>query len=292
MKGILLGISMVLPGISGGTTVFILGIYEKLIDEIAKFNFQQVQNFLNLFTFKKEKFFKNIFLLINPYDWAFLIPLFVGFVFAIILFALIAPPFIEKYFIEFYFLVFGLIVVSLYSPFKEMQKNLKTFFLLALSFCINFLFFYGFEGVSIVQREIASLLFLPTGFLVAMTLIIPGISGAYVLILLGLYQTTLETLRDFNFIDISFFLMGIVMGFIIMVRFVQLILKKYFNESLAVILGLILGSLYGLWSFLEKSLGGQIHFETLNGRIFFYLFAPFLIVIGYKFYMDLLKKNW
>ena len=282
---------MVLPGMSGGTMAFILGLYGKIIDELVKFNLQQVKYLLNLFTIKKEKLFKNFSLLISPYDWFFILPLIAGSIFAVVAFIFIAPPFIEKYSLEFYSLVFGLIVVSLYSPFKEMKKNGRTFTLLILSFSINFLCFYLFKESTIVQKELPSFLFLPTGFLVAGTLIIPGISGSYLLILLGLYQTTLENFRDFNIPAIIFFLLGIVAGLVIMVRFIKIGLKKYFNESLAIILGLILGSLYGLWFFLEQSFGNQLHFETEIKLFVLYSFIPFLIVFIYNVFYRFLKKS-
>ncbi len=282
---------MVLPGISGGTMAFILGIYEKLLDEIAKLRFQQVKYLLNLFTLKKEKFFKNFSSFISVYDWSFITPLFVGSIVAIALFVFIAPPLMKEYSVEFYTLIFGLVIASLYSPFKKMKKNSRTFSLLILSFCLHFLCFYIFKESPVVHREITPFLFLPTGFLIATALIIPGVSGSYILILLGLYQTTLEVLKEFNLFAIFFFLLGIILGFFTMVHLIKRLLKKHLDESLAVIIGLILGSLYGVWILLEKSLGNQLYFETDKRLFLLYVMIPVFILIIYKTLYRFVKKT-
>ncbi|MGI9549015.1 MAG: DUF368 domain-containing protein [Bdellovibrionales bacterium] len=269
---------MVLPGISGGTIAFVLGIYEKLLDEIQKIRFKQIKYLLNLVHFNKEERLKNRALLLDSQDWFFIFPLVLGSAFAIGFFVFIIPPFIAKYSLEFYSIIFSLILISLWSPFKKMKKNLKTFSLLFLSFSINFLIFYMFQEFSIVQKQASLALFLPTGFLVASTLLVPGISGSYILILLGLYESLLIVVKDLNLLFLSYFFLGVVLGLITMSHLMKKILQKYLHETLSIILGLILGSLYSFWSFLDVSFQNWSFFQLSNA----WFLMPFLFCINYK----------
>ena len=269
---------MVLPGISGGTIAFVLGIYEKLLDEIQKIRFKQIKYLLNLVHFKKEERLKNFSLLLNSQEWSFIFPLILGSVFAIGFFVFIIPPFIAKYSLEFYSIIFSLILISLWSPFKKMRKNLKTLSLLVISFSINFLIFYMFQEFSIVQKQASLALFLPTGFLVASTLLVPGISGSYILILLGLYESLLIVVKDLNLLFLSYFFLGVVLGLITMSHLMKKILQKYLHETLSIILGLILGSLYSFWSFLDVSFQNWSFFQLSNT----WFLIPFLFCINYK----------
>ena len=138
-KGMFMGLSIALPGISGGTMAFILGIYTKLIDEIAKF---QVRDFKSPQTFFKK------------YDWLFLTPLLIGLICALVLFVFLAPPLITTFRFEFYSLIFGFVLASFYSPLKEVEKTLKTLVLFICFAFLSFGCFYLTETVSFSREQV------------------------------------------------------------------------------------------------------------------------------------------
>ena len=115
LKGVVLGLSSALPGVSGGTVAFILGIYEKIISEVSKIK----TTYIFKFPFNKNH------PLINDFDWRFLISLFSGAVTAIFVFALMASSFIKSAPKAFESLVFFLVLISLYFPLHKYKKNTK-----------------------------------------------------------------------------------------------------------------------------------------------------------------------
>ena len=97
-------------------------------------------------------------------------------------------------------------------------------------------------------------MFIPVGFLIAMALIVPGISGSYLLLIFGLYEKTLLALKQLNVLVIVFFALGVFLGFIATAKWIQKMLKRYWNQSLAVILGLMAGSLYAVYPLNDEDL--------------------------------------
>lgn len=241
-----MGLSIALPGISGGTMAFILGIYTKLIDEIAKL---QVRDFKSPQTFFKK------------YDWLFLTPLLAGLIGALMLFVFLAPPLITAFRFEFYSLVFGFVIASFYSPLKEVDKNLKNLILFICFVLLSFSCFYFTETVSFSREQVPLLWIFPAGALVSLALVVPGLSGSYLLILLGLYHYILTALRDLNVPVVSVFIAGALVGLISMARGMKFFLHRFPSETLSIILGLIAGSLYILWPFSEQ-MGGTAFFSS------------------------------
>ena len=249
LKGFLLGLSMVLPGISGGTLAFIMGIYEKLIEEISALKKTHIKEALMCLSFNKEKIRSYLFTLKEIWDWSFLLPLLIGMGLSIVLFILFAGDWIQTYSFIFYSFVLGLILASLISPFQQMQKNLQTFLFFILSLSFNLVLFTTETESFNIQTNIQNnpLLFVPIGFFVSITLIIPGISGAYLLLVLGLYEKTISALKNLDALIITLFLLGVFFGFILTAKLIKKILTRHWDNSLAIILGLILGSVYSIY---------------------------------------------
>ena len=254
-KGFVLGLSMILPGISGGTMAFVLGIYEKLIQQMAHFKMSYLKNVLLCLSLNRKSMKSNFLILKRAWDWKFLTPLIFGIFLALVLFISLASGWIQENSLIFYSLIFGLILASMISPLQQIKKSFLTLLLFFMSFIFNlFLFIFGKDFFSI-SGELTPLLFLPVGFLISTALIVPGISGSYLLLLLGLYEKTLLALKQLDVLIICFFSLGVFLGFILTAKLIQKMLKNYFNQSLAVILGLIFSSLYAIypldsvWSF-------------------------------------------
>ena len=241
---------MVLPGISGGTLAFIMGIYEKLIEEISAFKSSHIKSAFLCLSFNKKRIKTYFLTLKETWDWAFLFPLSFGMGLAIVLFVRFAGGWIQTYSLIFYSFILGLILASLIPPFQQMQKSFQTFLLFMLSFSSN-LAVFTLDG-SVLHLQASPLLFAPIGFLVAMTLIIPGISGSYLLLVLGLYEKTILALKNLDALIISLFLFGVTLGFVLTAKLIKKILTRWWDRSLAVILGLILASVYSIYPLKHK----------------------------------------
>ena len=281
LKGFVLGLSMVFPGISGGTMAFVMGIYEKLIREISKFQIQHLKKLVLCFSLNKNQIKSNLSFLKNSWDWSFLIPLMVGVLLALIVFIKWADFLIHKYSLEFYSVIFGLILGTVIFTFQRAQKN-KVFFLFFLSsFFLNFILFtVGSEFFS-SSKDSSVFIFLPIGFLVSIALIVPGLSGSYLLLILGLYEQTIGILKNLELFVIFIFIVGMALGFVLTAKLIQKMLEKYFNQSLAIILGLMLGSLYSIYPLETNSLSDIFSFNKNQILFLIYMSAGFLCFMAF-----------
>ena len=286
LRGVVLGVAILLPGVSGGTMAFVLGIYEKLIQELAHFKSSYIKSFLILFSFKKTQVKKHFLILKKAWDWPFLIPLFCGLFFSLVLFVIFVSDGIKEYSLIFYSLIFGLILGSLIPPFRQIKKSFSVLALFLLSLVLNHvLLTYGKEFFQLSAGDLPDFLFIPVGFLIAMALIVPGISGSYLLLILGLYEKTLLALKKGDFMIILCFVLGVFLGFIVTAKGIQKLLKKYWDQSLAIIMGLMAGSLYSLYPLKAKTLPLFEFWDKVNGResreFLLYASIGFLLVLGF-----------
>ena len=259
------------PGISGGTMAFILGIYKKLIDEISLFH---AGDFLS-----PRKILKK-------YDRLFFLPLLAGVFFAFVLFVFLAPPLIKAFPFEFYSFVFGFVLAGLYPPLKAVEKNLRAFALFTGFAVAGFSCFLG-AGEASFPREEASLLWVfSAGALVSSALVVPGLSGSYLLILLGLYQFILKALRDLDIPTVSVFTAGAFLGLLLTARAMRFLLNRFPSESLSAVSGLIAGSLFVLWPF-SVSAGGAGFFASSWGVKLLFL-CWFSLSFGVTLFIGLL----
>ena len=298
LKGFALGLSMVLPGISGGTMAFVMGIYEKLIKEISNLKIKHVKTLILCFSFNKNQLKTNLSILKNSWDWSFLIPLMVGALTALVLFISLAGNFINQYSFEFYSIIFGLILASAIPALQQTQKSLSFFLFLFSSLFLNFvLFAFGSEFISAnselvsPSKEVSTLIFLPVGFLVSMALIVPGISGSYLLLVLGLYEKTLLALKSLDFSIIFIFTIGVILGFLLTAKLIQKMLNKYWNQSLAVIIGLILGSLYSIYPLEKNSFSDLFIFNKSQALFLVYMLAGCSSFLALNFLLSSRQKK-
>lgn len=275
LKGFVLGISMALPGLSGGTMAFILGIYEKLIEEISKAQKQHLNSLLLCLSFKKNQFKKSIVLFGETWDWPFFIPLIFGIVFSVVVFVAFAPIFIEQYSLQFYSIIFGLVLASVIKPFKKIRKTARIFLILFLSFIINVVLFALGTNLSLPAEEFSPFIFLPVGFVISAALIVPGLSGSYLLLIFGLYEKTLLALKQGELFVIFCFLIGAIVGILSTAKVIQHLIKNYFNETIAIILGLILGSLCAVYPLPKESLEEFLSFDIKEQIFLFYSISSF-----------------
>jgi putative membrane protein len=241
LKGIAMGSVDIVPGISGGTMALILKIYQKIIDELRLINFEFFKNIFNLH-------FKKAF---NSIDWKFLLSLFLGIIIAIISLARIISWALENYPVYLFSFFFGLIIISalLLIP----KKNIRP---LAIIFLIlGFIIAWLISSLTPAQSpETYSFIFL-SGALAICAMILPGISGAFILLLIGKYEFMISALKNplasGNISIIIIFILGCLIGLLAFSKFLSFLLKKYYQVTLMLLIGFMLGALNKIWPFKE-----------------------------------------
>ncbi|MDZ7718140.1 MAG: DUF368 domain-containing protein [Balneolaceae bacterium] len=251
IKGFLMGSADIVPGVSGGTMALITGIYDRLIFAIKSADWTAVKTAL---TFQFRKFFEH-------FHWKFFLLLFSGIFLAVIFFTRIVP--LQIYMFTHpeivYGLFFGLIVGSIYLLMSEIEKRERT--------PLNFLYLVagaliGFWVVTLVPADTPEtfwFVFL-SGSVAICAMILPGISGSYLLLIFRKYDYILSQLGTIGTIDtaqallnlVPFFI-GALVGIILFSRLLSWLLKSFHTATLMVLIGFLVGSLYVIWPYQDRT---------------------------------------
>ena len=233
-----MGICDLIPGVSGGTIAFITGIYTRLITAVKSFSPTLLYN-LTTYPFNKNQELKQN---IKNLDLAFLITLFLGIAIAILLGSKIIKFLLDNYFA--YTLAFfaGLILASSKILFNHIQNHKK----LNISFgAIGLLI--GISLAFLIPTNITptiTYIFLG-GFLTISAMFLPGLSGSFILLILGLYEFMINALQDItnNLKTITIFLLGAILGAFTISRIISFLFKKDKCKTIYLLLGLVIGAL-------------------------------------------------
>lgn len=252
-----MGAADAVPGVSGGTIAFISGIYEELLTSISNVN-------ISLFTTLKNKGFKLFWKELNG---NFILALMTGIIISFISFMRLAKYLIEYHPILIWSFFFGLIVASIFFVGKQVAKwNIKT--IIAFIFG-SFIAYYITTLPSLASNDNSFFLFF-AGAIAICAMILPGISGSFILVILGAYKTLSDAFHDFNLKKIALFTGGAVIGLLSFSRILKWLFKHYHNITLALLTGFIFGSLNKIWPWkttlnvLEKSSGKIIPFSDVS----------------------------
>lgn len=238
LKGVAMGAADAVPGVSGGTIAFISGIYEELISTISGVN-------LSLFNTLKNEGIKPFWKQLNG---NFLIALLTGIFISFVSFMRLAKYLIEHHPILIWSFFFGLIVASVYFVGKQITKW-------ELATVISFLFgalaaYYISQLPSMADTDNLFFLFF-AGALAICAMILPGISGAFILVILGAYKTLSDALHDFDIKKVAIFAFGALIGILSFSHVLKWLFKNYHNITLAILTGFIFGSLNKIWPWKE-----------------------------------------
>jgi len=234
LKGMAMGAADVVPGVSGGTIAFISGIYEELITSINNIK-------PSLITIWKEKGFVAFWNMVNG---NFLLALFLGIFISVLSLAKFLSWLLENEPVLLWSFFFGLVLASIVLVGKEIKKwNLATVLIFIVGAAIAY-----FITTLPPNQNVDSLpyLFL-SGALAICAMILPGISGAFILVLLGSYKTILEAVHERNFLMIGTVALGAIFGLLSFARLLKWMFKNFHNATLALLTGFILGSLNKIW---------------------------------------------
>lgn len=237
IKGIVLGVAFVIPGVSGGTLAVLLGIYEELIEAASNF-------YKNMVNFKKY--------------FMYLLPIGLGIIFSVAVFAKLIKFGLEKSPIITILIFLGMIIggiPALVRNVKGTKINLKdmTLMLVGLIIVISMLIFHkSNSNVVLTNMSITGYitLFL-VGAIAAVTMVVPGISGSFTLMLIGYYEPILNLVNDItsfknlgpNLILIFIFILGVFIGIIFISKIIEWCLKHYKRETYYAIIGFVLSSI-------------------------------------------------
>ncbi len=253
LKGVAMGAADVVPGVSGGTIAFISGIYEELLSSIKSLDLQAIKL---LTGFKIAAFWRKI-------NGNFLAILFAGIIFSILSLSRIVLYLLENQPILLWSFFFGLIVASVILVANQVTKwSILPVIALILGTAIA----YYISGIGSIADESASLFYIfLCGAIAICAMILPGISGSFILILMGAYQLVFGTIKNFidsllaielaeafnHFKIILIFIVGCLFGLTSFSRLLSWLFKNHHNTTVALLIGFLIGSLNKVWPWKE-----------------------------------------
>ncbi|MCE9677893.1 DUF368 domain-containing protein [Shewanella sp. AS1] len=234
LKGMAMGAADVVPGVSGGTIAFITGILDTLLDSIRRINPKLLQVI-------RTQGAKAAFMHING---PFLIAVFGGILTSIFTLAKLISYLLEAHPIPIWSFFFGLIIISV----VHMLKQVKGFSVgRLLLFAIGAVFAWGITMLSPIAIEATHLNVFLGGCVAICAMLLPGISGSFILLLLGLYTSVLHAAKSFDIGLLCMFGLGCVVGLLSFSHLLSALLRKYHDATIMFLTGLMLGTLGKIW---------------------------------------------
>lgn len=233
IKGLAMGTADIVPGVSGGTLAFILGIYERLLKALTSFNVAAIRL---LFRGQIKALWQHI-------DGAFLLCLFGGILFAIFSLANLIVYLLEFHPVPLWAFFNGLIIASLPLLVRNIQWNA----LRGILFVLGAVFAMLITTLTPMQTNPSAWLFFIAGFIAICAMILPGISGSFLLLIMGMYAPMTAAVSGLQFGVLILFALGCVTGLMIFSRVLTFALKRAHDAMLALLSGIVLGALFRIW---------------------------------------------
>lgn len=233
VKGIAIGLANIIPGVSGGTIAVIVGIYDELMEAFGAF-------------FSSEGGWKRNLL--------FLLPLIFGVLIGNVAFARLIGFFLAEIPAQTNFFFIGLIVGS--TPYlinKAGQGQFRWYFLIAFALGLGLVLWMGLAERPAASPPLTEITFPALGLMLAVSVIasfamvVPGVSGSFLLLLFGMYSTMQHSFSTLNIPFIAVFVGGHIIGVVLVARLITYLLGRFHGFTYFVILGLVLGSVVSLW---------------------------------------------
>ncbi|MEY8608124.1 DUF368 domain-containing protein [Parabacteroides segnis] len=238
LKGMGMGAADVVPGVSGGTIAFIVGIYEELIDSIKSINGASLKL---LFTGKIAAFWKAI-------NANFLLAIVAGIGISIFSLAKLITWLLVTHPILVWAFFFGLVLASTWFVSKDIKQwNWKSI----LSFIIGAIIAYYITVATPAETPTNLFFIFLCGAIAICAMILPGISGSFILVLLGKYFYIMEAVKTLNIPVMLVFICGAVLGITSFSRVLSYALRRFHDTTIAVLAGFMLGSLNKVWPWKE-----------------------------------------
>lgn len=289
VNGFLIGIANIIPGMSGGTLALVLGIYERLINALRNIGLQTIKRVLGIFTFKKQAI-DTFYTELRRIDFGFLLILGIGAFAAVLVSTKLIVYLLDSQHDATYGFFFGLVLTSILIPVR-MLKGFSWRELAILLVSATFIVFIeemkknaaGSASVTGDSLEVSIgtlAVFFGCGAIAISAMILPGVSGSFLLLAFGVYFPLLSAIKEFmeeipttlggeisqlfvsNFLTLSVFTLGCLSGLLVFTRLLNFLLDSYRNLTISFLIGLMVGSLYGLWPFRGTVKVGDKSYDT------------------------------
>lgn len=234
IRGFFMGSADTIPGVSGGTIALITGIYERLIHAISSIKFGFIRPLLKL----DFKGFKNK--LLEEIDFELFIPLILGIGIAILTLSKVITYLLEYHTAYTFSFFLGLILASAYILYTKLDEiNIKLIILTIIGIVLS----YIFVGLNPIAANHSLIVLFFSGLIAICAMILPGISGSFLLLLLGQYEYMLNSLNSLNITEIVVFIAGALIGILGFSKILNYLLENYESATMAFLIGIMVGTL-------------------------------------------------
>lgn len=276
LQGIVIGIATVIPGVSGGTMALVMGIYEKLLDSVNNIGKDTFKLALNCLMLKKDSL-KDMITHLKEANFAFLLQIALGALIAIVVFSKMISYLLTDYTDPTYGFFLGLIIASSYYPIKMLKKfSLLGLMVVVIGTAVPVYIASSVDSEQKIENAVQKaelkeknkssslseqtkktnkyttkymiMLFL-AGTITITASILPGVSGSFILLLFGLYFDVLKAIYSFDLYTLALLGSGCAIGLFTFSRLFSFLLKKYYDLTVCFLIGLMFGSIYGIWPF-------------------------------------------
>lgn len=277
LRGIFMGSADIIPGVSGGTIALITGIYERLVHGISRINFTFIKPLIKGdFKGFKER-------LIYEIDFELFIPLILGIGIAMVTLAKVISYLLKTQTAYTFSFFLGLILASSYILYTKLDElNIK----LIVTTIIGIILAYIFVGLNpIATNHTLPVLFI-SGVIAICAMILPGISGSFILLLLGQYEYMLNSLNSLNFSEIITFCVGALIGILGFSKLLNYLLENYESITMAFLIGVMIGTLRLPVNMITTAIPGDL-ISWIVCAVLAIIGLAFIIILEGKFnYID------
>lgn len=283
LKGVAMGAADVVPGVSGGTIAFITGILDTLLNSIRRIN-------PSLWHIIKKEGVKGALIHINA---PFLISLFAGILTSIFTLAKLISYLLVFHPIPVWSFFFGLILISVFHMLKQVKGiNIGRIGI----FFVGVIFAYVITVLNPIAMNPSSINIIIAGAIAICAMVLPGISGSFILLLLGLYTPIIGAVKNVDLNIICLFALGAIIGLLTFSHLLSALLRHFHDETLIFLTGLMLGTLGKIWPWKQvlswriNSHGEQVplleqnllpwHYEQITGHASQLFFAVVCMLLG------------
>ena len=251
-KGLAMGAADIVPGVSGGTIAFIAGIYDRLLGAINSINFSVLKTLKN----------EGVTAAWKQIDGAFLLALFLGMVTSIVLLSAPITYLLQNHPVLIWSFFFGLVLASIWLVGKQIKSyNVNN----AILFLAGAILAYWITTLDVLQGSDNLIYIFFSATIAICAMILPGVSGAFILLVLGVYQIVINAIHDRDIKMLAVFGLGCAVGLLSFSRLLKWLLNNKRTQTLAVLTGFLLGSLNKIWPWKNKMGSAPIHIHS-DGR--------------------------
>lgn len=279
VKGAAMGAADVVPGVSGGTLAFILGVYERLLNALAAFNINAIKL---VFSGQIKSAWRHI-------DGTFLLCLFGGILVSIFSLTNIISYMLEHQPVPLWAFFNGLILASL----PILIGNVAWSWQRGLLFITGIISATAITLLTPMQSEPTPWMFFGAGFIAICAMILPGISGSFLLLIMGMYLPITAAVSNLEFGVLFLFALGCCSGLMAFSRLLKWALKRAHNAMLAFLSGIVLGALYRIWPWQinEQLVSPANYAESFGSAQLLIAAVAFALGVGTLLLLRLLERK-